>query len=651
MATNINFNGQVFSIPAEGDDGWATALSNYFIAISTGALQKSGGTFSLTAEVDFGNTYGAKIAYLKSKSLNPAGAGFMRLGNLETVAWRNNDNTADLALTVGGDDVLKFNSIALVTAGSGSIVNADIATNAAIEFTKLQNLPAGEILVGNPSNKATPVAVTGAISMNDGGGTAINSGYITDDMIAALAAIQLSKLETLTADRLAITNGSGKLSASSVTATEAAYLAGATSNLQVQIDAKAPSSTAVTLTGTQVLQNKTISGTNNTITDVSLTAGVVGTLGAGNGGTGAATYTKGDILATPGGAVLNKLGVGTDGHVMTADSASTNGIKWAAAPSAFSFVNELVNLGLATSVGSSALTIALKQADGATNPSTGASAVKLAFRSSTLTDGSYVERSVTSALSLVVSSGSTLGTTSGNAHLLWVYAIDNAGTVELAVSQSLFDETVRVSTTAEGGAGAADSNAVMYSATARTNVAFRLIGRLSSTQTTAGTWASTPSNVSVGEVGRLSPKFSTAARYTTVAGQSIANASTVIIDYGTRIKDDLSCVTTGAAWKYTAAVAGSYDVDAKAVFASLAWTVALGVTLSLYKNGSLFSVLDARAPNATNTYFFTVGGYDSVDLAVGDYIDIRVAHGESAARAIFTSAGYNHVNISLAKPT
>ena len=40
--------------------------------------------------------------------------------------------------------------------------------------------------------------------------------------------------------------------------------------------------------------------------------------------------TKGDLIATTGSA-LNRLAVGSDGQVLTADAASTNGIKWAAA--------------------------------------------------------------------------------------------------------------------------------------------------------------------------------------------------------------------------------------------------------------------------------------------------------------------------------
>jgi len=41
--------------------------------------------------------------------------------------------------------------------------------------------------------------------------------------------------------------------------------------------------------------------------------------------------TKGDILATDGSA-LNRLAVGTNDHVLTADSSATNGFKWAVIP-------------------------------------------------------------------------------------------------------------------------------------------------------------------------------------------------------------------------------------------------------------------------------------------------------------------------------
>jgi hypothetical protein len=78
-------------------------------------------------------------------------------------------------------------------------------------------------------------------------------------------------------------------------------------------------------------------------------------------------------------------------------------------------------------------------------------------------------------------------------------AIDNAGTVELAVVNIAgnidLTETGLISTTAEGGGGAADSSSTVYAAATRSNLAYRVVGYVESTQGTAGTWATAPSTI------------------------------------------------------------------------------------------------------------------------------------------------------------
>ena len=138
------------------------------------------------------------------------------------------------------------------------------------------------------------------------------------------------------------------------------------------------------------------------------------------------------------------------------------------------------------SVAASALTVTL-------NP------CALDFRATPLTSGTVNTRTVGSAISVVVSSGSTLGTVSAQQSRIVVLALDNAGTIELAVVNisggNNLDETTLISTTAEGGAGAADSANVVYSTTARTSLPYRVVGYVESTQATAGTWATAPSTI------------------------------------------------------------------------------------------------------------------------------------------------------------
>lgn len=125
-----------------------------------------------------------------------------------------------------------------------------------------------------------------------------------------------------------------------------------------------------------------------------------------------------------------------------------------------------------------------------------ASALSLNFRSTTLGSGAVTRVSGTPS-NLVISSGSTLGTVNAVQSDIAILAINNAGTIELAAVNMAggvdLSETGLISTTAEGGAGDADSATTIYSTTARTSVAYRVIGIVRSTQATAGTWATSPS--------------------------------------------------------------------------------------------------------------------------------------------------------------
>lgn len=184
-----------------------------------------------------------------------------------------------------------------------------------------------------------------------------------------------------------------------------------------------------------------------------------------------------------------------------ADTAALQALMVSAFAPADSYCIE--NLSIATAVGSSALTISVKTMSGGN--ASAAEPIFVGMRSATLTNGTFNRRTITGALNLVISSGSTLGQVSGMAARIFVYLIDNAGTLELAASLNRFSENALVSTTAEGGAGGADSATVMYSTTARSNVPCRLIGYIDNTQATAGTWASAGTQLQLQPIEELAP--------------------------------------------------------------------------------------------------------------------------------------------------
>lgn len=153
------------------------------------------------------------------------------------------------------------------------------------------------------------------------------------------------------------------------------------------------------------------------------------------------------------------------------------------------------NIGFAASVGSSALTIALKGADG--NDPSASNPVIIPFRNVTAATGTPSFLTVTAATSIVISSGSTLGMTSGVAATLAIVGFNDGGTFRLGLINPLvrpLNDGI-ASSTAEGGAGAADSAGVIYTGTAVASKAMTVLGYATVTEATAGTWATAPATL------------------------------------------------------------------------------------------------------------------------------------------------------------
>lgn len=160
------------------------------------------------------------------------------------------------------------------------------------------------------------------------------------------------------------------------------------------------------------------------------------------------------------------------------------------------------NLTLSASVASNALTIAVKTGAG-TDPTASDSPI-VPFRNSTLATGDYTNLTLTAAVSLVVSSGSTMGFTSAVAGRLWIVGFNDNGTFRLGAVNCYNGTDILairndylLSSTAEGGGGGADAAHTIYTGTAVTSKAIRILGYMewSSGLTTAGTWDIVPTKI------------------------------------------------------------------------------------------------------------------------------------------------------------
>lgn len=168
------------------------------------------------------------------------------------------------------------------------------------------------------------------------------------------------------------------------------------------------------------------------------------------------------------------------------------------------------NYSLAATVAANALTLTLSAVDATALSAT--NAAHFTFRAETATTGTPTTVAATANLSLTISSGSTLGASSGVPHRLWVVVFNDAGTLRLgaiacATAGAIFAlaDDIRTSSTAEGGAGGADSAGIIYTGAAVTTKALRVIGYIESTQATAGTWVTAPSKIQLWQVGMKLP--------------------------------------------------------------------------------------------------------------------------------------------------
>lgn len=441
---------------------------------------------------------------------------------------------------------------------------------------------------GNAATVTTNANLTGDVT-SVGNATSIAAGVIVNNDVNASAAIAVSKLAALTVSRAVVTDGSGFISASNVTSTEIGYLNGVTSLIQTQLDAKQARSTLT---------------------------------------------TKGDIYVATSSGVVVRQGVGSDGFVLTVDGSQTNGIKYA---SPVNSSDAIFNLSIAATVAASALTIAIKTAAG--NDASSTDPIFIGFGNSTISSGPFSTRTLAAALSLVITSGSTLGQLSGVESEIYVYLINDSGTLRLGVCRIKLPEDQLWTTVAEGGAGGADLPYELYSSGVYSNVRIRCVGKLINTQATAGTWATNPSSIILAPL----PEQFVGCRYNSNAGTTYNNTTVTTVVNEDRVQDPLNLYGLTVADEFYAPLTGWYTCS---IVMQLAATTAFSGTevaaVFFQINAGNVAVVDYY-PDATNIakpFQLTFNGY----AERGQLIRFRFQQDSGSNLPVTTTASRNTVS-------
>lgn len=273
----------------------------------------------------------------------------------------------------------------------------------------------------------------------------------------------------------------------------------------------------------------------------------------------------------------------------------------------------LHNCYMTATVSGNNLTFALKTLAG--NDPSSADPAFVGFRSATATSGAQSVVQVTAATSFTVTAGSTLGFSNSESGRIWVCAINNAGTVELAAYRAWsstgwlrINEGI-ISTTAEGS-GTADSALTLYSSSARSNVAMRYIGYCEIQYGTAA-WSNNPTVVQTHTSHMPRPgdivqrKYTTTSAYATGTDQVPDDDTIPQSDEGTSFMtlaitptSALNLLEIEAQGLFTASGAGEY------------------ITTSLFNGGSsaiacVVSSQNAADPQPTRILYQAISGQTS----------------------------------------
>lgn len=248
-----NVTSTSYSIPQAGNVNWAS-LTDFLVALANGAQATTFQRFALRIATSTPVTVSVNDCIVQT-NLTVAGAVAVTLpAGVQKYVYFISDGKGDagtnnITITPNAGETIGGASTYVIDSNYGGVMLAfqssdndwkvvyKVTPNGTVIPSQI-TLANGKIIIGNASNVGAAQTMSGDITIDNAGVTAISAGVILNADVNASAAIDLSKLAALTASRALVSDVSGVISAAPTTSTEIGYVNGVTSSIQTQLDAK-----------------------------------------------------------------------------------------------------------------------------------------------------------------------------------------------------------------------------------------------------------------------------------------------------------------------------------------------------------------------------------------------------------------------------
>jgi len=222
MPINVVVSGVTIPYPLTGETGWGNNATKFATQVASTTLQLAGGNFSILSDVNFSaNGFGLISPYYKSSTSNIASAGVLRLASSDTIDFRNNANSGNIALSKDSSDNLLWNGNIISPSGAGPVTSITGTANEIIASAST-----GAVTLSTPQGIGTGSSPTFSgltlSSLSTAGivHNTVTTGQLTSSLIvnadvSSSAAIAVSKLAALTDSTMLYSNSSGVITSTS----------------------------------------------------------------------------------------------------------------------------------------------------------------------------------------------------------------------------------------------------------------------------------------------------------------------------------------------------------------------------------------------------------------------------------------------------